>query len=95
MYPWLNEYTPMAKDKAIIKNSNPVLCSNSIPRMGKLFMSNGSTAQWIAQATEAEIPRASQLILSFMLQKYVIHDGGRHAAGSWNYLAWLNWVTFA
>jgi hypothetical protein len=60
--------------------SNPVLCNSSTPRIGKLFINNGSTAQWIAQATDAEIPKASQLILNFILQKYVIQTGGDHPA---------------
>jgi len=34
-------------------------------------MNNGSKAQWIAQATDVAIPKASQLILKFMWrQKY-------------------------
>lgn len=32
----------------------------STPKMGKLVRNNGSNAQWIAQANEVVIPKASQ-----------------------------------
>ena len=32
-----------------------------MPKTGKLVSSRGSTAQWIAQASDVEIPKASQL----------------------------------
>lgn len=37
-----------------------------MPKTGKLEINNGKTAQWIAQATEALIPNASQLNLLFI-----------------------------
>lgn len=44
-----------------------------IPNRGRLLRKRGSKAQWMAQASEAPIPNASQLILIFMsLQKYEI-----------------------
>ncbi len=36
------------------------------PKIGKLVKNSGSNAQWIAQANDAVIPNASQLILKFM-----------------------------
>ena len=38
----------------------------SNPNRGKLVVTNGKNAQWMAQATEAEIPKASQLIFIFI-----------------------------
>ena len=37
-----------------------------IPKRGKLVRNSGSMAQWIAQASEAPTPKASQLIRIFM-----------------------------
>ena len=49
----------------------------SNPNRGKLVVTNGKNAQWMAQATEAEIPKASQLnkyffvhVQFFALQNY-------------------------
>lgn len=39
--------------------------------MGKLVRTRGNTAQWMAQASEAEIPSASQLIREFIRQIYL------------------------
>ncbi len=51
--------------------SNPLLSMILWPKRGRLLMNNGSKAQWIAQATDVAIPKASQLILKFMWrQKY-------------------------
>jgi len=36
------------------------------PKSGRLVMNNGTTAQWMAQATDAAIPKASQLIRIFI-----------------------------
>ena len=36
------------------------------PNSGKLVMNNGTTAQCMAQATDAAIPKASQLIRMFI-----------------------------
>jgi len=42
-----------------------------IPNKGRLVRNNGNKAQCMAQANEAVIPKASQLIFTFMsLQKY-------------------------
>lgn len=37
-----------------------------IPKSGRLLKKRGSKAQWIAQTSEAPIPKLSQLILNFM-----------------------------
>lgn len=36
------------------------------PKSGRLVRNNGNKAQWMAQANEAVIPRASQFILDLM-----------------------------
>jgi hypothetical protein len=45
--------------RRIINISNQKLLMMLIPRMGRLVMIKGSTAQCIAQATEAAIPKVS------------------------------------
>ena len=40
-----------------------------MPNKGKLVRTNGSNAQWMAQAIEVAIPSASQLIFKFMKDK--------------------------
>ena len=37
-----------------------------MPKRGKLLKIRGKTAQWMAQATDVAMPKASQLILNFM-----------------------------
>lgn len=40
-----------------------------MPNSGNVLTKRGNKAQWMAQASEAEIPIAFQLIWSFMLGK--------------------------
>jgi hypothetical protein len=42
-----------------MKTSNHVLLMMLIPSTGRLVNTSGKSAQWMAQATEAAIPRAS------------------------------------
>ena len=49
--------------------SKPVLSIISTPNTGRLVSTNGNKAQWIAQATEAEIPSISQFIFERIGQK--------------------------
>ena len=52
----------MAKATMIMPPSNRVLLIMFMPNRGRLLRNNGNTAQWIAHATEAVMPRVSQLI---------------------------------
>jgi hypothetical protein len=49
----------MANANPIINISKFALLMMLTPNNGKLDNNRGSTAQWIAQATEAAIPKAS------------------------------------
>jgi hypothetical protein len=40
-----------------------------IPNNGRLLTTNGSTAQWIAQASEVAIPNPSQFIFTLIAAK--------------------------
>jgi|GEM_PF-3355644 len=57
---------PIAAASNIIPYSKIGLSIIFIPNMGKLLTISGSTAQCMAQATEAVTPKASQLILKAM-----------------------------
>lgn len=50
---------PIAAANKIIPNSKAVFLMMLIPKMGRLVITSGNTAQCIAQAIEAAIPRAS------------------------------------
>jgi hypothetical protein len=39
-----------------------------IPKTGKVVIRTGSNAQWMAQATDVAIPRASQFNLIFIIK---------------------------
>jgi hypothetical protein len=54
------------KARNTIPVSKAMLCIILTPNKGKLDKNKGNTAQCIAQAIEAVIPRASQLILVLM-----------------------------
>ena len=56
----------MAMATMIIKISNEKLSIISTPNKGKDVRNNGNNAQWMAQATEAVIPNASQFIFIFI-----------------------------
>jgi hypothetical protein len=59
----------MINASAIIINSKPWFSIILIPKRGKLLKISGSTAQCMAHATDAAIPKASQLILNFIKVK--------------------------
>ena len=60
----------MTNAMAIIMYSKPVFSIMFTPNKGRLLRNKGNKAQWMAQASEAVTPRASQLIFRFMnLQK--------------------------
>ena len=65
-YPCKSENEPIANASKIIKYSKAILLIMLIPKTGRLEITKGKTAQWIAQATEALIPNASQLNLLFI-----------------------------
>ena len=68
--PWYKEYTPKTRATPIIKYSKGGFSMILTPNKGKVVMNSGNTAQCIAQATEAVIPQASQLIfIRISLQK--------------------------
>lgn len=57
-----------------MKYSNALLLIILIPKSGRLESTSGNTAQCIAQASEAPMPNASQLIFLLIfkgLQRYV------------------------
>jgi hypothetical protein len=63
---------PMQMAIEIISTSNARLWMMLIPKMGRLTTNKGKMAQWIAQASELIIPRASQLILIFGMGAKII-----------------------
>ena len=60
---------PTIKAIAIMPYSKARLCMMLIPNKGRLDRNKGNKAQWIAQATEVVIPKASQFIFSRMGSK--------------------------
>ncbi len=52
----VKEHIPITSDKQIMLSSTQLCARNSRPQSGNVVMINGSTAQCIAQATEAVIP---------------------------------------
>lgn len=56
----------MQKARKIMKYSNPALLIMFMPSKGRELSMSGSIAQCMAQAMEAAIPHASQLILAFI-----------------------------
>jgi hypothetical protein len=64
---------PMQSAKKIIPNSKYGLCKTLTPNKGRLVNTNGSTAQCMAQATEAAMPKLSQdgfIIAVYKMQRY-------------------------
>ena len=59
----------MPKAKKIMKYSNASLSIIFMPKTGKLVKARGKIAQWIAQASEAATPIASQFTLKFMARR--------------------------
>ncbi len=57
----------------IIIHSNGELLIILIPNKGSELMSNGSIAQWIAQAIEVSIPKKSQLIRAFIFETKLVN----------------------
>ena len=51
-----------------MKSSKCIFSMIFIPKIGKLVKTSGKTAQWIAQATDAEMPKTSQFILYFIIR---------------------------
>ncbi len=43
-----------------------------MPKIGKLLITNGSRAQWMAQATEVAMPKASQFIFKTFIKTKVV-----------------------
>ena len=52
----------MVNANMIMPPSKTALLIMFMPNRGRLLRNNGNMAQWMAQATEAVIPRVSQLI---------------------------------
>ena len=53
---------PMQNAATTITTSTSGFSIMFIPNMGRVVKNRGNKAQWIAQATDAVIPKASQLI---------------------------------
>lgn len=54
----------MAAARQIMNISKKTLSMMLMPKIGNAWRNNGSSAQWMAQASEALIPKASQLNLN-------------------------------
>jgi len=62
----MSEKEPIANARNIMKYSKATLLTILIPKTGKLEISKGRIAQWIAHATDALIPKKSQFSLLFI-----------------------------
>lgn len=60
-----------------------------IPKSGRVLKKSGNKAQWIAQASEAPIPKASQLICRFIRSAKINKSNNVAKSKSYNlYLCW-------
>lgn len=66
LYPCHNVEKPITKAAPNKSISTNTLWTILTPKRGRLVINKGTTAQWMAQATDAAIPKASQLIRMFI-----------------------------
>lgn len=62
--PCVSEYIPIPEATSIIRISKAKLSIKSTPNKGNEVSKRGRTAQWMAHASDAKIPSASQLNFS-------------------------------
>lgn len=63
---------PMMRARKIIPYSKATLSIMSHPSMGRLVRKRGNKAQWMAQASEVPIPRASQFM--FLIRDFILRQ---------------------